>query len=66
MNGFEEGYKFFERNATGVVAAFQSDDYINGINDAIDKLARDINDFQGKNTNSLQLKISLVCLERKR
>lgn len=47
MKGFEEGYIYFERNSSSTVATTLSTQYIDSINEEIDKLVNDINSFDG-------------------
>lgn len=56
MNGFKEGYNFFLENAGTVLAAFNSDNYIDSINEQVDKLVQELNDFDGYETAVEQLK----------
>ncbi len=56
MLGFEEGYKYFEKNASSFVAANTSDTYVSSINTEIEKLITDLNSFEGFKTPSKMLK----------
>ena len=56
MEGFEEGYNFFEKNTGAVAGAFQTDAYVHSVNVEIDKLVNDLNAFEGFKTSTSQLK----------
>lgn len=56
MEGFAEGYKFFEEVAGSTFAAQLGDGYIQNINKEIDGLIKNLNAFQGFATQSEQLK----------
>ena len=56
MDGFEAGYKFFGENTGAVVGAFNTDAYVQSVNDEIDKLVNDLNAFEGFKTSTAQLK----------
>ena len=43
MVGFEEGYTYFEKNASAYAAATMSDSYVASVNDEINKLVQDLN-----------------------
>jgi len=56
MEGFAEGYQFFE-NVTGATAGAQfGGAYIQSINHEIDEMVKNLNAFQGFATHSTQLK----------
>lgn len=56
MVGFEEGYTYFENNASAYAAAAMSDSYVVSVNDEIEKLVKDLNSFDGFKTASNVLK----------
>ena len=56
MVGFEKGYKFFTENASAYTGAMISDDYVDTINEEIDKLLKDLNSLEGYKTASKVLK----------
>ena len=56
MVGFEEGYTYFEKNASAYVASTMSDSYVASVNDEIEKLVNDLNSFEGFKTSSNVLK----------
>lgn len=56
MEGFSDGYSFFEQNAGAIIGAVSSHEYIEKINVEIDKLIEDLNSFEGYKTDSAQLK----------
>lgn len=56
MNGFKEGYKYFLENAGSVLGAYNSDNYIDSINEQVDKLVQELNGFDGYETAAKQLK----------
>lgn len=56
MEGFAEGYSFFEKNSGSYTAAAMGDAYVCDITDAIGVLRDDMNAFNGFNTKSDALK----------
>lgn len=56
MEGFAEGYSFFEKNSGSYTAAAMGDAYVRDITDAIGVLRDDINAFNGFNTKPDALK----------
>ena len=56
MVGFEEGYTYFEKNASAYAAATMSDSYVASVNDEINKLVQDLNSLEGFKTASNVLK----------
>ena len=56
MVGFEEGYTYFEKNASAYVASTMSDSYVASVNDEIEKLVNDLNSFENFKTSSNVLK----------
>lgn len=56
MVGFEEGYTYFEKNASAYVASTMSDSYVASVNDEIEKLVNDLNSFEDFKTSSNVLK----------
>lgn len=56
MVGFEEGYTYFEKNASAYVASTMSDFYVASVNDEIEKLVNDLNSFEDFKTSSNVLK----------
>lgn len=56
MEGFEEGYSFFEKNSESYMAAFMGDSYVHDVTDAIGVLCDDLNDFNGFRTKPEALK----------
>ncbi len=56
MDGFIEGYSFFEKNSGSYTSAIMGDVYVSRINEEIDTLARDLNAFKGFNTKADALK----------
>lgn len=56
MEGFVEGYDFFERTSGSSLAAMMGDAYVERVNTEIDKLLRDLNAFEGFQTNVNALK----------
>ena len=51
MVGFEEGYTYFEKNASAYAAATMSDSYVASVNDEINKLVQELNSLEGVNGN---------------
>lgn len=56
MVGFEEGYEFFCKNASGFVGVDMSDSYIKTINTEINQTVNDLNSLEGFSTASKVLK----------
>lgn len=56
MEGFSEGYAFFEKNAGAITSALEGEKYISDVNAAIDQLVDNLNAFEGYNTAVNQLK----------
>ena len=56
MIGFEEGYKFFTQNASGIVGVEVGDSYIRTVNSEINNLVDDLNSLEGFSTASKMLK----------
>ena len=56
MVGFEEGYEFFRKNASGFVGADMGDSYIRTINTEINHTVNDLNSLEGFSTASKVLK----------
>ena len=56
MVGFEEGYTYFEKNASAYAAATMSDSYVASVNDEINKLVQNLNSLEGFKTASNVLK----------
>ena len=56
MEGFSEGYAFFEKNAGAFIGAFSSEEYVAGVNSEIETLVKNLNAFEGFNTGTAQLK----------
>ncbi len=56
MQGFKEGYSFFEENAGAKVASEIAAKYIDNIEIEIERLVADLNSFQGFSTNTCALK----------
>lgn len=56
MEGFAEGYSFFEKNSGSYTAAAMGDAYVCDITDAIGVLRDDMNAFNGFNTKPDALK----------
>lgn len=56
MVGFEEGYTYFEKNASAYVASTMSDSYVASVNDEIEKLVNNLNSFEDFKTSSNVLK----------
>ena len=56
MNGFEEGYYYFENSAPSTVAASLGGQYVDAINQEIDKLVNDLNSFEGFKSDIQTLK----------
>ena len=56
MNSFEEGYRFYSEQAGATVAAFEANEYIENVAEALDKLEKDINYFEVYRTPVAQLK----------
>lgn len=56
MEGFAEGYQFFERVAGATAGAQLGEVYVQNINHEIDELVKNLNSFQGFATQSAQLK----------
>lgn len=56
MEGFSEGYSFFEKNSGSYTAAVMGDTYVRNVTDAIDSLRNDLNAFEGFQTKPDALK----------
>ena len=56
LDGFAEGYAFFEKNAGGIAGALSGDKYVLDVNAEIEKLVKDLNAFEGFKTGDAQLK----------
>ena len=56
MEGFAEGYAFFEKNTGSYTAATMGDAYVKDVTDAIDVLRNDLNAFCGYQTKTDALK----------
>lgn len=56
MEGFSEGYAFFEKNIGAALGAFSGGEYVDEVNSEIEKLVNNLNGFEGFNTASSQLK----------
>lgn len=56
MDGFAEGYSFFEKNSGSYTAATMGNRYIQDVNDAIAILRNDLNGFEGFQTKTAALK----------
>ena len=56
MDGFQEGYGYFEKNAPSYLTATMGAGYIESVNLEIDKLIEDLNQFEGFRTASDKLK----------
>ena len=56
MQGFREGYEFFQKNTGDSVAAGRGADYVGNVNDEIEKLVNDLNAFKGFKTDPAKLK----------
>lgn len=56
MEGFAEGYKFYEGVTGSTLAAQLGNEYVQSINQEIDGLIKNLNSFQGFATQSEQLK----------
>lgn len=56
MDGFIEGYYFFEENFGSYTSAVMGDVYVGRVNEEIDTLVRDLNAFKGFNTKADALK----------
>lgn len=55
MEGFKEGYEFFQKNAGDYAASTYGAEYIGAIDSEIERLVRDLNGFEGFATKSGQL-----------
>ena len=60
MQGFHEGYAYFQKNAGVCDATAKSADYVDRINAAIDKLVNDINGFKDYKTDTDKLQGDLA------
>ena len=56
MDGFAEGYSFFEKNTGSYVAASMGEEYVNKVSEGIDTLKNDLNAFAGFETKPEALK----------
>ena len=56
MDGFSEGYEYFEKNAGTSYGAFAGDKYVNAINSEIDELVAKINSYTANQKSSKILK----------
>ena len=56
MDNFEEGYRFFEKNSGALVGSFQSEEYINSVNQEIEKMIDGLNSLNGNDSAVAQLK----------
>ena len=56
MVGFEEGYTYFENNASAYAAAAMSDSYVVSVNDEIEKLVKDLNSLMALRRHQMYLK----------
>ena len=56
MVGFEDGVEFFNKNVSALAVANISENYVNSVNEEIDKLLKDLNSFEGFKTASNVLK----------
>ncbi|BFK82145.1 hypothetical protein I3900191A7_22900 [Clostridium baratii] len=56
MDGFAEGYSFFEKNSGSYTAAAMGDAYVGRVNQEIDNLLKDMNAFDGFKTKPNALK----------
>ena len=56
MDGFAEGYYFFEKNSGSYTAAAMGNTYVNNIQIEIDNLVKDLNSFEGFQTKTGALK----------
>lgn len=56
MEGFAEGYSFFEKNSGSYTASIMGEDYVHDVSDAIGTLRDDLNTFNGFRTKPDALK----------
>lgn len=56
MNDFQEGYEFFQKNATAFAGASAGGTYVASVNDEIDKMMKDFQSLEGFHTPSKMLK----------
>ncbi len=55
MQGFREGYAFFEKSTGDYTAASYGAEYIDSVNSKIDALVEDLNAFRGFKTDPSKL-----------
>lgn len=53
MEGFAEGYSFFEKNSGSYTSATMGNAYVQDVTDAINILCKDLNAFNGFHTNPM-------------
>lgn len=56
MNGFSDGYSFFEKNAGGQISSAMAGSYVDSVSLEIDKLLSSLNHFEGYSTCAKKLK----------
>ena len=56
MEGFTEGYSFFEKNSGSYTASIMGNNYVQDVSDAIATLRDDLNTFNGFRTKQDALK----------